>query len=105
VSYAVWIGVPRFGGAKTAGFGMALFGLANTIFVFIWTDGTPGNYVGYVLLIHGIGTGLLLAGASFLSTGTLDRRFQNEAATSYFFLRPVGASLGVRLPRSSSIGE
>jgi MFS transporter, DHA2 family, multidrug resistance protein len=95
VSCAVWIGVPRFGGAKTAGLGVALFGLANTIFVFIWTDMTPGNYIGYVLLIHGIGTGLLLAGASLLSTGTLDRRFQNEAASSYFFLRQLGASLGV----------
>jgi MFS transporter, DHA2 family, multidrug resistance protein len=95
VSCAVWIGVPRFGGAKTAGVGMALFGLANTIFVFIWTDRTPGNYIGWVLLLHGIGTGLLLAGASLLSTGTLARRFQNEAASSYFFLRQVGASLGV----------
>jgi MFS transporter, DHA2 family, multidrug resistance protein len=95
VHCAVWIGVPRFGGASTAGLGIALFGLANTIFVFIWTDMTPGNYIGYVLLLHGIGTGLLLAGASLLSTGTLDRRFQNEAASSYFFLRQLGASLGV----------
>jgi MFS transporter, DHA2 family, multidrug resistance protein len=95
VSCAVWIGVPRFGGAKTAGLGMALFGLANTIFVFIWTDSTPGHDIASVLLLHGIGTGLLLAGASLVSTGTLDRRFQNEAASSYFFLRQLGASLGV----------
>ena len=95
VNFAVWIGVPRFGGAKTAGLGILLFGIANTIFLLIWTDMTPGNYIGYVLLLLGIGTGLLLPGVSLLSTGTLDRRFQNEAASSYFFLRQVGASLGV----------
>jgi hypothetical protein len=36
----------RFGGAKTAGLGIILFGIANTIFVFIWTDMTPGNDIG-----------------------------------------------------------
>jgi hypothetical protein len=56
---------------------------------------TPGTYIGYVLLLLGIGTGLLLSGVSLLSTGTLDRRFQNEAASSYFFLRQLGASLVV----------
>jgi hypothetical protein len=35
-----------------------------------------------------------LAGIS-LSTGSLEKRFQNEAASSYLFLRQVGASLGV----------
>src|SRR5271157_3501471 len=94
VNFAVWIGVPRFGGAKTADLGILLFRIANTIFVLIWTDMTPGNYIGHVLLLLGIGTGLLLPGVSLLSTRTLDRRFQNEAA-SYFFLRQVGASLGV----------
>jgi len=92
---AVWIGVPRFGGAKTAGLGIILFGVANAIFVLIWTDMTPGNYIAYVLFLLGIGSGLLLAGISLLSTGTLEKRFQNEAASSYFFLRQVGASLGV----------
>ncbi len=67
VSFAVWIGVPRFGGAKTAGLGIILFGIANTIFVLIWTDMTPGN----------------------------DITLPEKAASSYFFLRQVGASLGV----------
>ena len=95
VSFAVWIGIPRFSGAKTAGLGIILFGIANAIFVLIWTDMTPGNYIAYVLFLLGIGSGLLLAGISLLSTGTLEKRFQNEAASSYFFLRQVGASLGV----------
>jgi MFS transporter, DHA2 family, multidrug resistance protein len=95
VTAAVWIGVPRFGGAKTAGLGMILFGIANAIFVLIWTDTTPGNYIAYVLFLLGVGTGLLLTGISLLSTGTLEKRLQNEAASSYFFLRQVGASLGV----------
>jgi hypothetical protein len=56
---------------------------------------TPGNYIACVLFLLGIGSGLLLAGISLLSTGTLEKRFQNEAASSYFFLRQVGASLGV----------
>jgi len=94
-SSAVWICVPRFGAAKAAGLGIFLFGIANAIFVLIWTDMTPGNYVAYVLLLQGLGTGLLLVSTSSLSTATLDRRFQNEAATSYYFLRQVGASLGV----------
>ncbi len=95
VSVAVWVGVPRFGAAKTAGLGIILFGIANTIFVFIWTDTTPGSDIGYVLFLHGLGSGLFLAAISLLSTGTLERRFQNEAASSYFFLRQVGSSLGV----------
>jgi hypothetical protein len=86
VSFAVWIGVPRFGGAKTAGLGIILFGIANAIFVLIWTDMTPGNDIAYVLFLLGIGSDLLLAGISLLSTGTLEKRFQNEAASSYFFL-------------------
>jgi hypothetical protein len=72
-----------------------LFGIANTIFVLIWTDMTPGNDIAYVLFLLGIGSGSLLEGISLLSTGTLEKRFQNEAASSYFFLRQVGASLGV----------
>jgi hypothetical protein len=95
VSFAVCIGVPRFGGAKTAGLEIILFGVANAIFVLIWTDRTPGNDIAYVLFLLGIGSGLLLAGISLLSTGTLERRFQDEPASSYFFLRQVGASLGV----------
>jgi len=95
VSVAVWIGVPRFGGAKTAALGSLLFGACMAAFVFSWTDQTPGSYIGWLLLLHGTGVGLLLAGTSLLSTGSLDRRFQNEAATSYFFLRQLGASLGV----------
>jgi hypothetical protein len=95
VTAVVWIGLPHFGAAKTAAFGIILFGIANTIFVFIWTDTTPGIDIGYVLLLHGLGSGLFLASISLLSTGTLERRFQNEAASSYFFLRQVGSSLGV----------
>ena len=64
VSFAVWIGVPRFGGAKTAGLGIILFGIANAIFVLIWTDMTPGNGIAYVLFLLGIGSGLSLAGIS-----------------------------------------
>jgi hypothetical protein len=56
---------------------------------------TPGNDIAYVLFLLGIGSGSLLEGISLLSTGTLEKRFQNEAASSYFFLRQVGASLGV----------
>jgi hypothetical protein len=56
---------------------------------------TPGNDIAYVLFLLGIGSGLLLAGISLLSTGTLEKRFHNEAASSYFFLRQIGASLGV----------
>jgi hypothetical protein len=95
VSFAVCIGVPRFSGAKTAGLEIILFGVANAIFVLIWTDRTPDNDIAYVLFLLGIGSGLLLAGISLLSTGTLERRFQDEPASCYFFLRQVGASLGV----------
>jgi DHA2 family multidrug resistance protein len=97
VSTAAWVGVPRFGGALTAGAGVALFGCTNLAFVYIWTDATPAADVALLLLADGIGVGLLLAGMSLLSTGSLERRFQNEAATSYFFLRQLGASIGVSL--------
>jgi hypothetical protein len=46
---------------------------------------TPGNFIPYLLFLLGIGSGLLLAGISLLSTGTLEKRFQNEAASSYLF--------------------
>jgi len=97
VNAAVWVGVPRLGGAMTAGTGVALFGCTNLAFVYIWTDQTPGSDVALLMLAHGIGLGLLLAGMSLLSTGSLERRFQNEAASSYFFLRQLGASVGVSL--------
>jgi hypothetical protein len=66
VSFAVCIGVPRFSGAKTAGLEIILFGVANAIFVLIWTDRTPGNNIAYVLFLLGIGSGFLLAGISLL---------------------------------------
>jgi MFS transporter, DHA2 family, multidrug resistance protein len=97
VSAAVWFGVPRFGGALTAATGVALFGCTNLAFVYMWTGATPGADVAILLLADGLGVGLLLVGMSLLSTGSLERRFQNEAATSYFFLRQLGASIGVSL--------
>ena len=97
VNMAVWVGVPRFGAALTTAVGVVLFGCTNLAFAYLWTDSTPGADVALLLLVDGVGLGLLLPGMSLLSTGSLERRFQNEAATSYFYLRQFGASIGVSL--------
>lgn len=97
VTAAVWIGVPRLGAAPTAGFGFAIFGAVNFAFVYLWTPSTPPFELIALLFIYGCGLGLILACVSLLSTGSLDRRFQNDAATSFYLLRQISSSVGVTL--------
>ena len=95
INVILWVLLPRFNPAQILVLGLVLFFMANLGFVYMWTAETPGNDIVLLLVLSGFGIGTMLAATSLLSTAPIEKRYLQEAVTSYYFIRQFGSSLGV----------
>jgi MFS transporter, DHA2 family, multidrug resistance protein len=75
--------------------GLAIAAFANLMFVYELTPNTPAFVLCVILLLHGASLGILLPGVTMVLLGRSDLRFIAFGMTIYFFLRQLGAAIGV----------
>ena len=75
--------------------GLAIAVCVNLLFVCELTPDTPPLVLCLILLLHGFSLGILLPGITNLLLGRTSFRFIDFGMTIYFFVRQLGAAIGV----------
>src|ERR1700677_3562988 len=92
--------VPRLGGRRTVALGAVMMCAACTNFIYILTPTTPTWLLALSTFLQGLSLAPLLLGISTVATGQVAFSDLNEVSTSYFFLRQLGNTFGVKIGRA-----
>jgi MFS transporter, DHA2 family, multidrug resistance protein len=85
----------RIGGTKVLAIGAVVMCAACVNFIYIWTPTTPTWLLALSSFLQGLPLGPLLAGAANVATSHATLLELNDVATSFYFLRQLGNTLGV----------
>lgn len=87
--------IPRFGGPRTLGLGLALLILTCASIIYIWTPTTPTAILAPAILLQGFSLAPTLLGAANIATANSPLPDLNDISTTYFFVRQLGNTFGV----------
>ena len=92
--------VQRFGVRVSATLGMALLAVAFGVLVYCWTPTTPSWVTGVTLAFQGFAQGLATIAVANAITAQLATSNIWEGDTTYFFVRQLGNTFGLRAVHS-----